>query len=271
MYSMMIKLTAVLLILILWSLLTYWAVRSSYHVWKIKEVDSKITIHLLKRAMLGWIPNPFSKVAEKIREKAELKVTIFLWQGYSFIPQGGETIASDHFKDRKQYSLIFENNTKEDFRDLRFVAQFPYPIEEHQLHNVINASGIRLVPLGTGMTFHASGPGARLQVFRKPLSRAYEFVVDELRQKGRIEIFILLNSWRDPRGKTIPKEEAARYLIPEWGLTLTYIHGHFKIKVGDETIEREYYAPIMLLEDKTISLGTSISPPQGLIREVGFE
>lgn len=88
---------------------------------------------------------------------------------------------------------------------------------------------------------------------------------------GEIEILFLLNSWRDPRGKNIPKEEAARYRVPEYGPTLTYIHGTFKVSVGDEAIDNVYYAPIELKEDKTIVLGSTSSPPKTLILEEGVE
>lgn len=265
-----IKLIAIATIVLLWSSFTYLAGKSVYKIWQRKNIDIAATISIVKQGVLDLLPNPFSKVEKGIVETSELSVSLTPLEGYTFTPRNQDTITADFLRNRRQYLFTVANESKEKFLDVKLRVQMPYPIEDFQFRNVEKVDGPQFVGLGLSWTAHASGSG-RVEVKGQPMSKTYEFRANQFQTNGKIEILLLLNNWRDPRGKIIPPEEASRYLIPEFGPTVTYIHGHFQIVIGKENIEKNFYAPLGLLDDKTIVLGTPSSPPGKLKEVVGFE
>jgi hypothetical protein len=92
-----------------------------------------------------------------------------------------------------------------------------------------------------------------------------------LRPEGRIEILLILNSWRDPRGKATPPHDDLPHFVPRSGPEITYIYGSFSFTAAGETIERDYYAPLILNDDKTVTLGPPGPPPEHLVEETDIE
>lgn len=173
-----------------------------------------------------------------------------------------------------QAILIYASNCLDDgvhlkdpFLDIRLRLQFPYPIERSEIQNIERVEGIRFSPIGLDIT--VGGGAAR--VVQPPLTRVYEFQATQLRSEGRLDLLLLLNSWRDPRGKIIPPEEAPRYVVPELGPSITYIDGSYRVKIGEEEITKSFYAPIGLREDKTVILGPPGPRPDELSQEFGFQ
>jgi hypothetical protein len=270
---MLTKATALVTIFVVWlgivSCVSYFAYKAFSAIRQISNVEPKAPWLAVMKVIRDKIPNPFATLTEGVRERAELVVMIKELEGYTFVPQGGEVISSQFLADRKQYSLSVGNESQSAFHDINLRLQLPYPLEDFKVFRTLNARDTNFSPIGTSMTFRGSGS---VHVFRKPLSRAYQLRINELNPRGTVEILFLLNSWRDPRGKSIPKEEAVLYFVPESGPNVTYVHGTFSIQVGDETVTKEYYAPIILGGDKTIVLGPSGLRPETMEEIIaGFE
>jgi len=165
---------------------------------------------------------------------------------------------------------VIANEGGESFSPIELRLQFPYPVSTHEVANLKDAVGFSFKPVGMTMTFQTLG-GGQLSMNGRPVSSNYELRVSELKPEGQVEILLLLNSYRDPRGKPIPKGQEAFYSVPESGPTLTFIYGHFKYRVGAETIDQEYYAPLELGADETVTLGPPSPRPKGLRRVEGWE
>lgn len=262
-----IKFIILLLIAGLWGLTTYLAGRSALRVWRISEVDTTVTLRLVGKVVFGWVPNPFEGLEKRVKARSDLRVVLMAMDGFTFRPQGGEAINEDFLRDRRQYLLTFKNPGKDPFLDIRLRLQFPYPIERSEIQNIKRVEGIRFSPIGLDIT--VGGGAAR--VVQPPLTRVYEFQATQLRSEGRLDLLLLLNSWRDPRGKIIPPEEAPRYVVPELGPSITYIDGSYRVKIGEEEITKSFYAPIGLREDKTVILGPPGPRPDELSQEFGFQ
>jgi hypothetical protein len=266
MLSGMIRYGFIVSILALWGLGTYWAFSSVRQILRISNLDSAVTLRLVGKALTK---NPFAGFLEQVRERADLDVSLQLREGYTFTPQGGEVVSTEFLEDRRQYLLVIANPGKETFSPIELRLQFPYPVETHEVAVQRETEGVTFKPT-TMATANVSG-GGQVHVLHRPLHKDYELHVTQMRTQGRLEFLLLLNSWRDPRGKVIPKGEEARYFVPESGPELTYIYGHFKYAVGEETIDRVFYVPLILNADKTVSLGTSGPPPERLVIQSGME
>jgi hypothetical protein len=164
-------------------------------------------------------------------------------------------------KDRKQYLLVLANKTISTFAPIELRLQFPYPIDESEVLSQKDTDNVRFEPIGQAMTTVGDGS---LTVLRNPLSSSYQLRIDKMEPRGQAEILLILNSWRDPRGKAIPPDEAVRYMVPEWGPEITYLDGYFKYRVGDEMVRRAFYAPLDLSEDRIVTLGKQQARPKGL-------
>lgn len=267
MLNVAIRLCFILVVFGLWVVLTYWAGSSVRQIWNIRNVDSSLTLRLVGKALTK---NPFASLVEQVRERVELELTWTPEKGYTFSPHGGEVITEDFLRDRRQYRLVVVNPSKESLAPVELRVQLPYPVDRSEVAGSSEANGVTFQPVGMLMTATVAG-GGQVKVMRQPLSPNYELRIAELLPAGRVEILIVLNSWRDPRGKTVPKEEAARYFVPEWGPSVTYIHGHFKYRVGSQAVTQEYYAPFELRDDKTVMLGSPGPPPERLATRIGWE
>jgi hypothetical protein len=190
--------------------------------------------------------------------------------GYTFTPHGGEVIDPDTLlKDRRQYALVLKNGSKlTTIAPVDLRMQLPYPIETYEVVESKDADGVVFQPIGMTLTVRGSG---QVQVLNRPISPDYKLRISDLQPGGQVKVLCVLNSWRDPRGKSIPKGEGVRYSIPEWGPTLTYISGHFDYHLGSQMIKREFYAPVQLSEDKTVSLGPPSKRPVGLFEAVNMQ
>ena len=259
-----IKFLSIMVVLLFWGLATTWAYLSVKQIWHIRNADARLTVRLIWRSVSK---NPFAGVVGLIKERPELEVILTRREGYTFTPHGGESINTEALlRDHCQYSLIVANQGDESLSPVELRIQFPYPVSNHEILTLQGADGIDFSPIGLAET--VSG---QVTVNGHPISPNYALHVGELRPHGRVAILLLLNSSRDPRGKTFPKEKENWPSIPDWGPTRTYIYGTFKHRVGEETIEREYYAPLELAEDKTVTLGPSGPRPKLLRRRDGWE
>ena len=193
-----------------------------------------------------------------------LYVGIELQPGYTTrSPSTGQVVKID--PDRKQYLLLITNKTISTFEAIDLRLQFPYPIDESEILSQRDADGVRFDP-DMAITVQNIGSGNGSVTFqRKPITSSYQLRIDKLQPKGEAQILFVLNSWRDPRGKTIPPSEAARYMVPDGDPQMIYINGHFKYRIGDEMVAHEYYAPIILSDDKVIHLGKAQPAPKTLV------
>lgn len=267
--GVIIKTVVIGIIVALWMVPTYWAIRSCCRVWSIKEVDSKASWTLFRRAMVELVPNPFAKVAEGVREKSAPCVRFCALDGFTIKPTGPGRVTSELFADRKQYSLTVSNMSQDVMKDISWVVQLPYPVEHHALRTEVRSGVVRFAPAGGGFAVTVAN-GGTAEILRQPMSSSYELTISELQGNGVVELLLVLNSWRDPRGKEIPKGENLRYFIPQTGPQYTYIHGTYKIIVGDQAIEASFYAPFSLDDKKIVSLGSPTDAPTSLMRSAGM-
>jgi hypothetical protein len=247
----------------LWCIPTYWAIASIRRIVNIRQVDAGSTFRLVWKAM-----NPFGGIVERLREPADLQLSLTPQEGYTFVPQGGERISPQALADLRQYLLLVANPASETLKPIELRLQFPYPVQDSRVSAQSNAEGVSFAAVG--MEIGVAGTGS-LQVNRRPLSRNYLLRIAELRPEGSVGILLTLNSWRDPRGKTIPPGEEARYFIPEVTPQVAYIHGRFFHDVGDEQVPTEYYAPLLLSDTKVVSLGPRAKAPKDIAVQMGFE
>ena len=196
------------------------------------------------------------RLAKRSRRNSELRV--------SWTPQEGRTLGSQpeviSGDDLREYLLQIKNPGSDNLNALKLFLNFPYPVEKFDYAQGEGSSGELFKPYtqmvattrGGG---YVSSPGIRYA--------DYELDVTELRPNGVLELRIVLNSWRDPRGKEnqIKPEEMHRYFVPETGPLLTYLYGHYKRQAGDESVNQDIYAPFELREDKTVVMGTPVIPP----------
>ncbi len=242
----------------------------------VREVDSPATFKAVCRAAssgakapLSVAKVPFDVIVKQLKQSVRLDVTFDPRPGFTFTVEGAQSLPAGYFDDRRQYGLVIANHSKETLRRIELRAQFPYPIERHEVVRSADAEGIVFKPCGT-FTATSIGGGS-ITMMRKPMTSNYEFTASELRADGSVEILLVLNSGRDPRGKTVPPQEQARYWIPETGPELTYIHGHFETgEEEEEATQHEFYAPLELREDRVVVLG-SATKPEHLAVSVGME
>src|ERR1035441_4846682 len=98
------------------------------------------------------------------------------------------------------------------------------------------------------------------------MSSNYELRVNGFPSAQRIRIWVVLNSWRDPRGKSIPSNELVRYVIPEVSPEVTYIDGYFTYVIGGRLRKQVFYAPFTVSGDKTVALGYRFRPKRLAVR-----
>lgn len=218
------------------------------------------------------------KLPDDLTEPQKGPVSLYV----ALTPQGGTTVVTlmpgqviTQDPDKKQYLLIIANKTISTFAPIELRLQFPYPIDVSEVLSQKDTDGVRFEPIGAGLTLHTIGGAGSgsVQVLRKPIYSNYQLRIDKMQPHGDARILITLNSWRDPRGKekTIPKEEGARYMVPDWGPTLTYIDGYFKYRVGDEMVRKDFYAPLNLGDDKVVSLGHPEKAPKDLFQAIDMQ
>jgi hypothetical protein len=265
MISVVIKSVFTLMVVALWLIVTYGALSATARIWKVRNIDWRLT---LRQIIGSVIMDPFAPLVEKVREVAELQISLTPQEGFTFTPRGGELISGEALRDRRQYSLVLANQGKETFSPVELRIQLPYPVSWHEVGDLKDADGATFTPIGLRTTFSGEG---KMGVVGHPILPNYQLHLSTLRPNGRAEILFVLNSQRDPRGKTIPKAQEAWYSVPDARPATTYIYGHFKYRVGAETIEREYYAPLALAEDKTVTLGPPGPRPKVLRAREGFE
>jgi hypothetical protein len=183
---------------------------------------------------------------------------------FVFTGSEGIKLSPEFLRDRKQYRLVVENESQADLTDLKLSIQFPYAVETSFVNANYEARGVVFKPQSLEMTFQGYVESPRL------FTSIYELSATELmKQKARFEVIFVLNTWHDPHGKEgreIPEGDRQLYHVPVSGPLITYIDGGFKIKAEDgRTQDEHYYTPIVLNDDKTISLGSLTEPPGKLI------
>lgn len=267
--GLVLKSVAVVVILSIWAVITYFVGYSCYTVWRMKDLDVKATKTLLYRSVMARWRNPFETITSHIREKSEPTVVWTPLAGYTPPPSFTGKIDERFLADKKQYSFTVSNSTDESFKDVSWVLQFPYPVEESFVSEEIGCTQARFSVAGGGLMLIPSG--GEIEVSRRPKSRSYSLSVVELQPKGVIKLLILLNSERDPRGKRLPLAERQRYQVPRVDPSLTYVYGSYKILAGNQVLDDLYYAPFSLDESKIVSLGLSQAAPTNLAVVRGFQ
>ena len=270
-----IRFLLLLAILVIWVVLavvgTIYAFNSAKVIWTARKLNSWESVQEVRRSIVRLIPNPFEHIAGIAREQDPLTASLTAISGYSFTPQGGETITGESLQDRQQYRFELSNPSKHNVSQVRLRVQVPYPIEQAEVRNVAKALSVSFQPVGMEVTVHLKGRDSKVEVQRKPLSPNWELHVGNLDSSGSITIVLLLNSWRDPRGKVVPPEEAARYFVPKSGPELTYVYGTYRLEGEGHDQEQEFYAPIGLGEDKIVFLGAATDAPKTLAVRSGME
>jgi hypothetical protein len=290
--STLIRYGAILLIFILWVIATSWAVSSVLRIHRVGSVDTDVAVRLVRKALFK---NPFAVFSELVRERADLALSLTALEGITLTPAGGEVISAEYMQDRRQYLLTVWNPSKAPFYGINLRIQFPYPVETYQVSVQREADDVtfRAAPLVTMRVFGGgqtripvqreaddvtsrAAPlitmgGGQIRVGRRPLTRDCELQIAQLRPEGRIEILLILNSWRDHRGEATPPHDGLPHFVPESGPEITYIYGSFSFTTAGETIERNYYAPLILNDDKTVTLGPPGPLPEHLVEETGIE
>lgn len=266
MLGSLIRYAVILVILALWVIGTFWAVSSVLRIHRVGNVDTAVAVRLVRKTLFK---NPFAKFSEMVSERADLALSLTALKGITLAPVVGEVISAEYLQDRRQYLLAVRNPSKDPFSDINLRLQFPYPVETYQISDQHGADDVtfRAAPM---MTMNVFG-GGQIRVQRQPLTRDCGLQIAQLRPKGQVDILLVLNSWRDPRGKTIPPHEGARYSVPDVGPEITYIFGSFNLAAAGETIERDYYAPLLLNDDKTVTLGPPRPRPKNLVEETDIE
>ena len=260
-----------LMILFIWIVVTIFAFNTAKAIWTARKLNSWDTVQAVARSIVGWIPNPFEHIAGFVHEQDPLATSLTAVSGYSFTPQGGETITGESLQDRQQYRFELTNHSKRDVSQVRLRVQVPYPIEQAEVREVTKALSVSFQPVGMGVTVHLEGRDSKVEVLRKPLSPNWELRVGMIETCGSVSIMLVLNSWRDPRGKEVPPEEAARYFVPQASPEVTYVHGTYRLEGEDHNREHEFYAPIGLGEDKIVFLGAATVAPKTLAVRSGME
>lgn len=256
----------VLLIVALWGVTTFWAFSSVRKILRVRNLDSAVTLRLVWKALTK---NPFSALVAQVRERIELVVSLEPREGITLRPQGGEVISGEYLQDRRQYLLSVSNPSRETLSSIELLLQFPYPVETYEVSLQKSTTGVSFAP--TTMISMMPIGGGSAQVFRRPLYADYQLQISQLGPEGRLELFVLLNSWRDSRGRVIPPGEGGRYFIPKTGPQITYIYGPYSYSAAGETIRQEYYAPLLLDAGKTVSLGPPANHPDHLTIRRGFQ
>ncbi len=264
MISIVIKFGFILTMFGFWCFITYWVVTSSLKVWAIRNLDSGLTLRSITQVLTK---NPFSSIIEQARERADLLVAWNPQEHYTFSPQGGEIINSEFMEDRRQYLLTINNPGNETLLAVNLRLQFPYPVDQSQVARSEESDGVSFQPVSESISVR----GGELMVTRRPLYKDYKLKIAQIRPLGLVEVMVVLNSWRDPRRKTVPQDQGGRYFVPDWGPTLTYICGNFNHLIGSEMIAEEFYAPFQLQEDKTVLLASPGPRPANLTERVGVE
>lgn len=257
--------------LFIWVVVTISAFNATKEIWTARKLNSWETLQAVGRSVVSGIQKPFEYIAGFAREQNPLAASLTAISGYSFTPQGGETITGESLQDRQQYRFELRNPSKHDVSQVRLRVQVPYPIEKAEVREVAKALSVSFQPVGMEVTAHLEGRDSKVEVLRRPLSPNWELRVSKLDSTGSITIVLLLNNWRDPRGKVVPPEEAARYFVPESGPEVTYVHGTYRLEGEDRDREHEFYAPIGLGKDKIVFLGAPSVAPKVLAVRSGMQ
>lgn len=214
------------------------------------------------RGSTAAVPNKTS--IEEIKETYYLDVSLTPQPGYSSASlKAGQEITRETMRDRKQYLLILANKTRSTFDAVELRLQLPYPIDEREILPTKDTGNVRFDPAGPVINVE----GGSTKVLRTPLTSTYELRIESMRPGGQAQILFILNSWRDPRGKSIPPEEKTRYRIPEWGPQITYINGYFLV----HGIREPYYAPFDLSETGIVRLEKPRERPNELQQSINFQ
>jgi hypothetical protein len=210
-------------------------------------IASAVGAVIFGTAAWHWITSP-SPISQSVRANRP-KLTLLKIPDNEFVFSGREDIKTtpEFFRDRKQYRLVVENESQADLTDLKLDIQFPYPVETSYVNANYEARGVVFKPQNMEMTAQGNVEAPRL------FTSIYELSATELiNQKARFEVVFVLNSSGD--------------WMPESGPLSNYIDGGFKIKAEDgRTQDEHFYTPIILNDDKTISLGSLTEPPDKLI------
>jgi hypothetical protein len=207
----------------------------------------------------------FSFVPDAIQERPQLKAEWIAHPGITVRGHTGTKITSEDLVDRREYELRIRNDGNEALTDLLVHIQPPYPIENAEVAGSINADGV-VAPPSTPQIHGTATGGGSITLGRTLLTPSYRMTVGTLRPKGAVTVVVGLNSWRDPRGKTIPESEKQRYEVPKVGPTETFLVVEFKCKVGIKS----YFAPFAL-DEKTVTLGGEAERPPALMARSGWQ
>jgi hypothetical protein len=252
-----------------WGAVSFWAYSSARQILRVHNVEAAVTIRLVRKALTP--KNPFAVLLRQVHERADLALSFSALKGLTLGAAPVGVISEEYLQDRREYVLAVWNPSEDPFSGIVMRLQFPYPVEWHQISAQRGVEDVTFrAPAATVMTMNSIN-GGQVQVLRQPLYSDYELQIAQLRPEGRLELLLVLNSWRDPRGKTIQPHEAVRHFVPESGPEITYIYGSFNLTVSGETIKRDYYAPLILNDDKTVTLGRAGPPPKQLLFRTGME
>ena len=116
-----------------------------------------------------------------------------------------------------------------------------------------------------------AGGEASVQFNRTPIFPSYHLAISEMRPGGVLELLILLRRARRPDGEGIEEGGSPTFLLSEMGPRYRYIFGHYSIIRGEDTQEEKFYAPFILGEDGTVSVGDPTTAPENLMRLWGVE
>ncbi len=212
------------------------------------------------------VPSLHEVPAFAYEKSQQIQVLLTPLDGITLLsPKEGDVIT---LEDLHQYEIAI-NNKGDKLVSVSLRLQFPYPVERSEIENFTEtASLVSFKPVSLPIVGNGRG---QFRILRTPLSANYTLLISGLRPSSSVKILCVLNSWRDPRGKSVPKEEIARYFIPEVGLSITYINGYFAYRTASHRlVERDYYAPMTLTSDKIVSLGHG-ARPKALVERVGFQ
>jgi hypothetical protein len=204
-------------------------------------------------------------------EKSQrLEVSLVAKNDFTFTPRMGDIVTPEFLKDRRQYILGIKNLGPVMAKAISLRMQFPYPVERAELadYSVFSNPAMMFRPLGLQW---GTGGAGKTEITRTPITTTWQLLLPEMDSGGVVYILILLNSWRDPRGKTITPSEQGRYFVPDWGPTTTYVNGEYRYSVNGREVLRHYYAPMTLGEDKIVRIGAEDVPPRKIMLVEGMQ
>lgn len=177
----------------------------------------------------------------------QLKVSLDAQEGFTFDLGPG----SYSLENKRQYSLVVQNPSKQSVESVDMDIYFPYYVEAQR---VVASKGIGVLTFEPTEQFRVFG--GQIRSNGCPASHAYTLHVEKMATGGRAQIILILNSRQD-------------YPSPANSALVNHIYGHFSYRRSGNRLVGEYYAPLEI-ENNLVILRRSHEKPPGIRKAIDF-